>query len=304
MSGKKEKIPKDNLPSTSVDRYDPNGSLKNSSELSVMDVWHILVSFKKIIALSVCITTIVGIVYSFVATPMYRAEVLMSSAQNEAQNLGGLASLSQFSGLAGLGGINLGGSNNVEEALAILQSRKFIQEFINENNLMPVLFADEWNENPTMESAYKMTREDLLAVSMNAKTRLITFSIDWTDPKQSADWANAMIKRVNDHIRQQAIEEAEKSIYFLEEQLQSTSLLNAQSVLHSLVEDQTKNIMLANVRDEYAFKVIDPAVVPEKPYKPNKLFILIVGFLLGLILGIFIALVKNTLENSTVEVLK
>ena len=98
---------------------------------------------------------------------------------------------------------------------------------------------------------------------------LITFSINWTDPKQSADWANAMITRVNDHIRQQAIEEAEKSIYFLEEQLQSTSLLNAQSVLHSLVEDQTKNIMLANVRDEYAFKIIDPAVVPEKPYKPN-----------------------------------
>ena len=307
MSGKKEKIPKDNLPSTPMDHYDPNVSLKNSSELSVMDLWHILVSFKKVIVLSVFVTTIVGIVYSFLATPVYRAEVLMISAQNEEQNLGGLASLGQFSGLAGLAGINLG-SNNIEEALAVLQSRKFVQEFINENNLMPVLFADEWNEKkrqwkgtPSMESAYNMVRDELLTVSMNIKTQLITFSIDWIDPKQSADWANAMVKRVNDHIRQHAIEEAEKSIYFLEEQLQSTSLINAQSVLHALVEEQTKNIMLANVRDEYAFKVIDPAFAPEKPYKPNKLLILIVCFLLGLILGIFIALIKNTLENNTVS---
>ena len=82
MSGKKEEIPKDNVPSTPVDHYDQNGSLKNSSELSVMDVWHILVSFKKFIVLSVFITTMVGIVYSFLATPTYRAEVLMISAQN------------------------------------------------------------------------------------------------------------------------------------------------------------------------------------------------------------------------------
>ena len=142
MSGKKEEIPKDNVPSTPVDHYDQNGSLKNSSELSVMDVWHILVSFKKFIVLSVFITTMVGIFYSFLATPMYRAEVLMISAQNEERNLGGLASLNQYGGLARMAGINLGGNNDIEEALAILQSRKFIQEFINENNLMPVLFAD------------------------------------------------------------------------------------------------------------------------------------------------------------------
>jgi len=45
-------------------------------------------------------------------------------------------------------------------------------------------------------------------------------------------------------------------------------------------------------------RVIDPALVPQKPYKPKKVLILVIGFILGLILGIVVALVKEFLSTK------
>ena len=60
--------------------------------------------------------------------------------------------------------------------------------------------------------------------------------------------------------------------------------------------------MLANVREEYAFKVIDPAVVPEKKYAPSKRNIVIVSIIIGLLLSAFsiisITYIKNIILSS------
>ena len=91
--------------------------------------------------------------------------------------------------------------------------------------------------------------------------------------------------------RNKAIVEAEKSIGFLEEEISKTNIANAQKFLFSLIEQQTKNKMLASVRDEYVFEVIDPATVPTGVYRPNKNQIaflgLFIGFFISYILGMF-----------------
>ena len=114
-------------------------------------------------------------------------------------------------------------------------------------------------------------------------TGLIKFGIEFTDPQFAAAYANGMIARLNEYIRHQAIDETQKNIKFLEEQIQKTSFLEPQSVLYGLIEEQTKNIMLANVKEEYAFEVIDPAVPPETRIKPQRRQIAMVGFILGLL---------------------
>ena len=84
-----------------------------------------------------------------------------------------------------------------------------------------------------------------------------------------------------------------KSIFFLEQQLQETSKIEAQTVIYNLIEEQTKNIMLANVREEYAFKIIDPAVVPDMKSKPQRRKIVTFGLLLGVVFGSLLVLVKD-----------
>jgi uncharacterized protein involved in exopolysaccharide biosynthesis len=59
--------------------------------------------------------------------------------------------------------------------------------------------------------------------------------------------------------------------------------------------------MMANVRDEYVFKVIDPAMAPEHRSKPKRKLIVMLGFVLGLMLGIFIAFFMNFLQNQREE---
>lgn len=55
--------------------------------------------------------------------------------------------------------------------------------------------------------------------------------------------------------------------------------------------------MLANVQEEYAFKVVDPAVVPQKPIKPQRTLIITLGFLLGLIAALFIAFFHSAITK-------
>ena len=59
------------------------------------------------------------------------------------------------------------------------------------------------------------------------------------------------------------------------------------NVFFKMIEDQIKNNMLTNVSDGYAFKVLDDAIVATNNHKPKKIQIIVLGFFVGLFLGIF-----------------
>jgi uncharacterized protein involved in exopolysaccharide biosynthesis len=55
--------------------------------------------------------------------------------------------------------------------------------------------------------------------------------------------------------------------------------------------------MLASVRQEYAFRVVDPAVVSEKPSWPNRPLFAVLGFALGLVVGTLVAVLRTPAKN-------
>ena len=64
--------------------------------------------------------------------------------------------------------------------------------------------------------------------------------------------------------------------------------------------------MLADVRLDYAFKVIDPAVLPNEKdvVKPKTLIILIIGLVLGSLAALLVTIlrdgrIRNSQEEST-----
>lgn len=63
-----------------------------------------------------------------------------------------------------------------------------------------------------------------------------------------------------------------------------------QSTFYKLIEEQTKSLMLAEVQDEFVFKVVDPAVVPEVKDSPKRALICIVFSFVGLLLGVLFVL--------------
>jgi hypothetical protein len=64
-------------------------------------------------------------------------------------------------------------------------------------------------------------------------------------------------------VRERAISEAESSLKYLYAESAKTNVQSLNDAIYRVVESQIKSIMLAKIRDDYAFKVIDPAVVPD-----------------------------------------
>jgi uncharacterized protein involved in exopolysaccharide biosynthesis len=74
-------------------------------------------------------------------------------------------------------------------------------------------------------------------------------------------------------------------------------LVEFQSILYKMIESEASNIMLAKVQKEYAFKVIDPAFVPESAVGPRSAPITSVGILMGLLIGCTQALIRIAIRG-------
>jgi len=124
-------------------------------------------------------------------------------------------------------------------------------------------------------------------VDEDKNSGLIMLSIYWKDPKVAAKWANQLVKQLNEQLREQAIAESQKRVGYLEQELAKTTLQDMRAVLYSLLESEKQKAMLANVNEDFALEVIDPAVAPESRAKPNRKLIVVLGGVCGGFLGIF-----------------
>jgi len=265
--------------------------------------WQLLVENRKLIGIITAASTILALLTAFLITPIYRAEVLLAPVSEE--KTGMLGSLTgQFGDLAALAGINLGSSEDKSaEAIAALKSRSLATAFFKEENVLPVLFPREWNaekkawkdkdDAPTDWEAYEEFDEDIRFVSVDRKTGLVTLMIEWKDPVRAAQWANKLVNMVNTRLRAEAVADADKSISYLEKQLRVSGEVEIQQSIYRLIEAQTKKRMVANTREEYAFKVIDAAVTPERKIRPKRILMIMMGFLIGLMLAVSVVFIRN-----------
>ena len=121
---------------------------------------------------------------------------------------------------------------------------------------------------------------------------MVTISVDHLSPYIAKDWVDWLVEDINLAMKTREVEEARKSTEFLTSQLADTKISDIREVLYSLVEEQAKIIMFANVRDEYIFKTIDPALVPENRLSPKRALICILGAIFGGVFGITIILFR------------
>jgi uncharacterized protein involved in exopolysaccharide biosynthesis len=69
-------------------------------------------------------------------------------------------------------------------------------------------------------------------------------------------------------------------------------------IFYQLIEQQIQTKMLATVRDEYALKVIDPAIVPELKDGPKRALIVILSLFIALITSIGWVLIRLALKRD------
>jgi uncharacterized protein involved in exopolysaccharide biosynthesis len=270
--------------------------------IDVIAIWRVLWKYRYAIAVSTVVFGAVAAYFAFTAIPGYRAEVAI--AEVSAANGNAMSSLTnQLGGLASLVGVNLGGGAGGpnRDYQALLKSRHLAEEFVVRHQLIPVLFPDA-KKPPTLWFTVRKFREGgILTIRDDKKTGLTIVEIDWTDPEVAARWANDYVALANEELRARAIKDSRASIDYLNAQIAQTAVVELQKVMYNLIESNTKTLMLANVRAEYAFSVIDPAVKPEERSTPHRRLIVMLGLIVGGLLGAAFAFTHNLWRRYKAE---
>jgi uncharacterized protein involved in exopolysaccharide biosynthesis len=258
--------------------------------------------------LCVAISIAFGIAFGFWAfekTPIYRGTTILAPADLDKKGMGSSLSsaLGEVSGFAALAGLGLGGNDYAtEEAIAVLKSQQFTEGFIQDNNLWPDLFPTLWDAQaghwkagikkvPTPGRAFRAFNS-VRKVERDSKTGLITLQIDWKDSRKAANWANMLVERLNDEMRNRALKEAEASMGYLQNELATTVDVSTHEAISRLLEQQIKTEMLAHVTKEYALQVVDTAIPADldAPVRPVKILYIAFGLSFGATVGAFVAL--------------
>ena len=269
-------------------------SLPDSAPEDEIDLLELLALFWRRKWFIVAVTSLFaagGVAYALLAQEWWRAEVVMTQVDSK-QVSGGLA---QLGGLASLAGINIGAGGGSQNAVAVLKSKDFAREFIEEKNLLPVLMAEKLDVKPPVDirDAVDYFDKDVRAIGEDKKSGLITLSVTWTDPSLATEWANELVKRANQRLRAQALQESERNIKYLQGEIAATNVTAVQQAIGKVIESEMQKLLLARGSEEFAFKVIDKAVEPKKRAKPQRAMIAIGATLAGGFLSLVLVLIGN-----------
>ena len=239
----------------------------------------------------------------------YTSEAVLVAADSGATGMESIAG--QLGGLASLAGVNLNsGKDKSLLALQVLKSRLFLVDFVKKHQLEVNLFAVEswdrelgtfvYNEKKYDASAKKWHKRSdkpishyptdleihkemssLLDIEVDKANQVTKVSLSYYEPKLTQKWLTLVVKDLNDRVRAEEIREREEQISFLQKQLEQETNSEIRNVFYNLIEEQLKSSTLAKARAEFAFKVIDPALMPEEKSSPKRALITILGGLVG-----------------------
>ncbi|ANQ20380.1 lipopolysaccharide biosynthesis protein [Vibrio natriegens] len=312
--------------------YPPRNSEVIDDEIDLRELFKVIWKGKWLIISTTFLFAVASVLYSLSLPNTYKADALLAPA--ESSSGGGLSKMAgQLGGLAALAGVNLGGGETSQTDLAVqvMKSRQFIDTFINNHDLLvPLMAAKDWdiatnklviNEDeynpktgewlrepeglrgakPTAQEAFEMFKKDILSVNEDKDSGLYTVSVKHFSPYIAQQWVNWLIEDINKVMRERTIAETSQNLDYLNTQLQKTAVADMQSTFYKLIEEQTKSLMLAEVQEEFVFKTVDPAVVPELKDGPKRALICVLGTLLGGMLGVFIVLVRYVFRKEEVS---
>ena len=265
--------------------------------------------------------------FSLITPNQYQAKAVMAPSHQDA---GGLSSaLDKFGGLASLAGINIG-DNIASEAnvsIEIIQSRSFIEQYIKQSGIaIEVMAANGWDaENNRLlidrdiydpelmqwtrkpprgrqakPSSWEVFEEfsEKLTISQDKSSAFVTIGVESYSPYIAKQWVDNYILAANLYPQQRKLQKIEKNIDYLEQQIAMTSVAEMREIFFTLIEEQVKSKMLVEASPDYAFTVVSEAMIPEEHLYPNRLLVVVLGTMLGIMFGVIVAFIRNYWFNK------
>ncbi len=295
-----------------------NNPAPHEDEIDLRELFNVLWKGKWIIIVVTFLFAVAGVFYAKSLPNIYKSQALLMPTQQSNNGLSG-----KVGGLASLAGLNLGAKNSVDKtelALKILESHDFLSALIQKNDLLVLLMASvNWDKSnniiitnkqsydqatqqwlvqkPSIQKAVEVLQSKI-EIDHDKSSGFISITVEHYSPVVAKNWVNLLIKNINSEMKIRDLDQAKKSIKYLTNQVELTALSNLQSILYNLIEDQFKTVMFAEVTDEYVFKIVDNAVVPEFKDSPKRSLICFLFVVLGGLISVIVILIKYFLTKK------
>jgi LPS O-antigen subunit length determinant protein (WzzB/FepE family) len=293
--------------------------MKANQEISLKELMLILWRDKSLILSVILFFAISSVIFSLFLPNKYLSSILILPAEQTSFN----SNMKAVGGLASLAGVNLPKDNDKSALyLEILKSRSFLDNFIVSNNLLvPLIASRGWDQEtntlllddniydknqkkwtrkaskntatiPSLYEARKAWYEDIFTYNEDKRTGFITINITHYSPYLAQSWASKLIKDLNNHIREIDVNKANLAIDYLNNEAENSNSEHLKSVFFDLIKTETEKKMLAFSQDEYAYRIVDEANLPEKKSSPNRAFICIFITLFGGVFSVFVSMCR------------
>jgi len=191
---------------------------------------------------------------------------------------------------AGIGGgtvrslLGRGSTRDEFAVAAFMQSRELLDRVVDELELKRVLFPgrwdgekEEWLESRGGEPTNGEARRALdrkVDVSYDEFTGLLLLDVNWEDPALAQRVAAAFVEVADRTLRDAAIAEGERRVEELRRELGSMTIGEIEVYLSEEMTHAVSALASIRARANYAFRVIDPPVVPDRKSWPPRLFLM------------------------------
>ncbi len=271
-------------------------SLESQYILLLLNSWKLIAS-----------ATIVAIIGTYLLTKLAMTRWYQATAIIEPVPEGAVENRVE----GGLGGIGGGGmasflmatgiDSQAQEYLTILRSFTFNTEVAMHHNLTGELLKDV-TEKPNTERKLKMKLFDILKgrfkvdYSMQAHNLSVHF-LD-RDPIRAQEILQFYLDDLRELQRQDAIKNAAAAIESLDKEASSTGDSLLKENLYALVARQVQREKLAEVEADFAFRVLEAPVSPDRPYSPHASLNCFLAMLLMPVIMSAIILIQHTMRGG------
>ena len=281
----------------------------------------------KIFILTLVVTSL-AVIYALSIPNSYKSQTILVPQTEAKPSLGGLSTL------AGMAGVDLGGSGQIDAATSfetILKDYSFEQYMIEKYNLIDkftlkqenLVFAlsfdgfynmfhfesseDSVNEDSVNieEKTYSTYQKILttLSISTDKKSGLITLSAESIDRFLSKELVEIYLVELTNYLRKTEMQNVDKQIKFYKNEFNNIADISIKTQLGNLAAGLLQKKVLAEANEYYNVKQLTKpqvAYIRDKT-KPKRSLIVIVSFITSIILGIFAVFFLEFIRSEDID---
>lgn len=309
-------------------------TLNSKEEVRIFVYWRMIKRWRKHIIVFVSACVFFTIIVSLSITNIYSAKAKIIPVSAKGINGGGIAA-SLMQQVGGLPGISLPESASETEIITLLKSITLREEIINSYNLLPVLFPERWDNKtktwrknsasifnpfflfkrfralfgsaekkspdheygvPTIWDGLRKLDKTVSIVS-NRKENNITISVEAEDPVLAAQMVGYFLAALNEYMSDEAKRVAGINRKYLEEQLRQTADPYIQQKIYNMISQQIETSMMAEVKENFSFKVLERPKAPDKKIRPKRSLMVLISLVVSLLLAGFFVSFMAYLES-------